>query len=269
MLSLAPLSNPPFSPAGGTGLQFSSDGPTVRDAIRALKAAQPNTRVLVAVGGATYGNWGALNTQCVKDVVADFGFDGADVDWEPASASCTGAGTGAVSCPTDAQAVAAVTALRAALPKGQAILSTASFHVGLYGEGAYTASRPASAYTGINLAMARSPAGQALDLVNIMSYDAGNLASTGFDPQESFRSHRAYYPNAAIALGFEVPPEAWGGNVQTLADVTKNSQYARAQGGAGAMVWSLHKKGTPSAQDIVTAACQAMGGSGCTAALPM
>jgi UDP-N-acetylmuramoyl-L-alanyl-D-glutamate--2,6-diaminopimelate ligase len=46
-------------------------------------------------------------------VVSDFGFDGADVDWEPSSASCT-ASSGVVNCPTDAQAVAAVTALRAA-----------------------------------------------------------------------------------------------------------------------------------------------------------
>ena len=65
----------------GTGLQFSSDGPTVRDAIKALKAARPNTRVIVAVGGATYTNFKGMNTQCIKDLVDDFGFDGADLDW--------------------------------------------------------------------------------------------------------------------------------------------------------------------------------------------
>ena len=32
---------------------------------------------------------------------------------------------------------------------------------------------------GVNLAMAKSPAGQQLDLINIMAYDAGNKASTG------------------------------------------------------------------------------------------
>ena len=52
--------------------------------------------------------------------------------------------------------------------------------------------------------MARSPAGQQLDLVNIMSYDAGNIASTGFDPKESLRAHRLAWPNAAVALGVEV-----------------------------------------------------------------
>jgi hypothetical protein len=94
--------------------------------------------------------------------------------------------------------------MRDALPKGQFLLSTASFHVGCYGEGAFAASKPATAYTGINLAMARSPAGQTFDLINIMSYDAGSLATTGFDPKESLRAHRAAWPNAAVALGIEV-----------------------------------------------------------------
>lgn len=60
----------------GTGLQFSSDGPTVKAAIAALKAAQPNTRVMLAVGGATYYNFAAINVQCIKNIVDDFGFDG-------------------------------------------------------------------------------------------------------------------------------------------------------------------------------------------------
>jgi hypothetical protein len=59
-----------------TGLQFSSTGPVVQAAIAALKAAQPNTRVMLAVGGATYGNFAGMNTACIKDLVDDFGFDG-------------------------------------------------------------------------------------------------------------------------------------------------------------------------------------------------
>jgi len=60
----------------GTGLQFSSAGPVVKDAIAALKSAHSNTRVLLAVGGATYYNFAGMNTQCIKDIVDDFGFDG-------------------------------------------------------------------------------------------------------------------------------------------------------------------------------------------------
>ncbi len=57
----------------GTGLQFSSSGDVVRDAIATLKRRQPNTRVLLAVGGATYTAFNAMNVQCIKDIVSDFG----------------------------------------------------------------------------------------------------------------------------------------------------------------------------------------------------
>jgi len=223
--------------------------------------------VLLAVGGATYTNFAALNTQCIKDIVADFGLDGVDLDWEPSSPNCAVSG-GKATCPTDAEGISVVTALRTAFPKGQALLSTASFHVGCYGEGAFAAAKPASKYTGINLAMARSAAGQSLDLINIMSYDAGSLATTGFDPKESLRAHRAAWPSAATALGVQVPPEAWGGNVVTLTQVEDYATYTKSQGGSGMMIWSLNKRGTPSAQDILTRACTVQGQSGCTTALP-
>jgi hypothetical protein len=33
-------------------------------------------------------------------------------------------------------------------------------------------------------------AGQALDLINIMAYDAGTLATTGFNHKQSYKAHR-------------------------------------------------------------------------------
>ena len=59
-MTSAPLSLLPLPPAAGTGLSFSSDGRVVRDAIAALKARQPNTRVMLAVGGATYTNFAGV-----------------------------------------------------------------------------------------------------------------------------------------------------------------------------------------------------------------
>lgn len=53
-------------PPGGTGLDFSSDGAVVRDAISSLKARQPNTRVLLAVGGATYTNFAGEPGACYR-----------------------------------------------------------------------------------------------------------------------------------------------------------------------------------------------------------
>ncbi len=63
-------------PMDQTGLQFSSESHVVKGAIELLKARQPNTRILIAVGGATYTNYAAVNVQCIKDIVDDFGFDG-------------------------------------------------------------------------------------------------------------------------------------------------------------------------------------------------
>ena len=63
----------------GTGLQFNSDPAVVRDAIALLKKRQPNTRVLVAVGGATYTNWGSLNPTAIANFVTTFGLDGVDI----------------------------------------------------------------------------------------------------------------------------------------------------------------------------------------------
>lgn len=36
------------------------------------------------------------------------------------------------------------------------------------------------------------------------SYDAGNVQTTGFNPEESLRAFRAALPNAAVAIGIEV-----------------------------------------------------------------
>jgi hypothetical protein len=73
----------------GTGLDFSSSGPVVKAAIAALKAAtNNNTKVLLAVGGATYTNFAQMNTQCLADLVDDFGFDGVDIDFEVGVGGC-------------------------------------------------------------------------------------------------------------------------------------------------------------------------------------
>lgn len=67
----------------GTGLDFSADGVVVKDAIAYLKSKNP-APMLVAVGGASYQNFAALNTKAITDdVVRDFGFDGVDIDYEP------------------------------------------------------------------------------------------------------------------------------------------------------------------------------------------
>jgi hypothetical protein len=55
----------------------------------------------------------------------------------------------------------------------------------------------------------------------------------------------------------------------SLPQVQDYATYVRANGGSGMMIWSLHRKGPPSAQDILTLACTTMGMASCSAPLPM
>lgn len=61
----------------GTGLQFSSDPPVIKAAIAALKAK--GVKVLLAIGGASYPNWSALNGSGIAAFVSEFGLDGVDI----------------------------------------------------------------------------------------------------------------------------------------------------------------------------------------------
>lgn len=75
----------------------------------------------------------------------------------------------------------------------------------MYGEGAFVNAQPSgSPFKGTNLALAKSGAGQQLDLINIMAYDAGNIQSTGFNASESYMAHRVYWRTQAVALGVQV-----------------------------------------------------------------
>jgi hypothetical protein len=65
-----------------------------------------------------------------------------------------------------------------------------------------------------------------------------------------------------------VPPEAWGGNVVTLPQVDDFTAYVKANGGAGMMIWSLEKQGTPNPTSIVNRMCLGLGLSNCDTPLP-
>ena len=161
--------------------------------------------------------------------------------------------------------------LRAALPHGRYLLSTASWHVGMFGEGAYANAKPTSIFTGVNLAMAKSPAGQQLDLINIMAYDAGGPTTTGFDWRQSYDAHRAIWKTQALAVGIEIPPEAWGGFVVDLPGVAERARYVQSRNpgnASGTMLWSLQKPGSPSAQEVLSVVCNTYGLPSCSTPLP-
>ena len=60
----------------GTGLGFSSDASTVKASIALLKQRNPGTKVLIAVGGATYTSFNKMNAPAIAAFVSAFGLDG-------------------------------------------------------------------------------------------------------------------------------------------------------------------------------------------------
>jgi chitinase len=246
---------------GGTGIGVPYDGPTLRAAIAALHANSPSTKIMLSVGGATYATWSAFNAQAIAAFVGDFGIDGVDIDYEPSNPNCVST-SGSVSCPSsDSEYVTVVNAMRSAMPRPK-WLSMAAWSVGAYGEGPWASAPPTgSAYMGIALAVFKDAAASAaLDLVNVMSYDAG----TSYSPAQALQAYQHYF-SGRIAMGIEVPPEAWGGHVETLPEIDALAGAVVSSGGAGLMLWSLQKAGP--AQQFATEACSQLGLGNCAAPL--
>ena len=77
-------------------------------------------------------------------------------------------------------------------------------------------------------------------------------------------------PKGKVAIGVQVPPEAWGGNVYTLAKVRNLARAVIDKNATGLMLWSLQKQpsGTPSkdnptAEMIAKTACKILSLGNC------
>ncbi len=246
-----------------TGLQFSADSQVIKRAIALLKQRNPKTKVLVAVGGATYTNFAQLNPKSISNVVKDFGFDGVDIDYEPLNSQCSSS-KGKISCTSDTEFRKIVSQIRQVLPKPY-LITAAAWSIGAYGEGKWANAQPRGEKTGLMLNLLRSPEGNMIDQLNIMSYDAGPT----YNPEEALIAYQNYF-KGKIVMGVEVPPEAWGGNVYTLAKVRSLAQSVVNKNAGGLMLWSLQKQpnGTPSdnnpnAEMIAKISCQILSLSNC------
>ena len=252
----------------GTGLEYPYSGAVLKQAIALLKARSPHTRVLVAVGGATYGGWDRLNEAALALLVRDLGADGVDIDYEPANPSCI-ALSGKIRCADDARSIRIVERIRATLPRPLTI-SAALWSVGTYGEGAFANAPPVSPWRGVALAMLRSKAAAHLDLVSIMSYDAG----PAFHAEEAFRAYRQLW-KGPLALGVRVMP---GGPGEPRFTVASTAQMLRAiipDPNAGAMLYALREEppGPPSPDNpdyrsLAVAICVTLDLSDCAAPIP-
>jgi chitinase len=252
----------------GTGVEpaywaVTGSGQILRDAITELHRKNPETRVMISVGGATYFNWTGFNPEAIAAFVNDMGFDGIDLDYEPGdgAVNCTQS-MGKVSCLSDKTFVDLVTRMRAALPRPK-LFSIAAWSVGAFGEDGWVDAQPPSAFRGMALALLRSNAGPLLDWVNVMSFDAGPT----YNPVEALESYQHYFCGPVL-MGVEVPPEAWGGHVYTIPEVRTLADAVIAKKGGGMMMWELHKPGggtenNPSAQMMATTVCEKLGLGSC------
>ncbi|ELR22409.1 chitinase Chi60, putative [Acanthamoeba castellanii str. Neff] len=248
----------------GTGLSFSYDGSTLKQAIDALRQRNPTTKVMLAVGGATYTDWSALNARAIANLVNDFGFDGVDIDYEPSNPNCQRMG-GTVRCGSDANFISVIDQLRGALPQGQKLISIAAWSVGAYGTGKFYNAQPIAADTGL-LVNPLAARGNKIDLLNVMSYDASNA----YDPVVALTAYRAIY-SGQINMGVEVPPEAWGGHVYTVDAIKRLGKAVMSDSKAGMMLWSVQKQTNqatspsyPSANLAATTICQILGLPSCS-----
>ncbi|HEY3592695.1 MAG TPA: hypothetical protein VGL13_02435 [Polyangiaceae bacterium] len=77
-------------------------------------------------------------------------------------------------------------------------------------------------------------------------------------------AYRNYFAGR-IAMGIEVPPEAWGGHIETTGEIGALATAVQSGGGTGLMLWSLQKP--TSAQSFASAICAGLDLGGCNAPL--
>ena len=238
----------------GTGLDFVTDASVVKESIALLKARNPQTKVLIGVGGGLYNTFfDKINFAGIAAFVKEFGLDGVDLDYEPPEMQCVKS-NGDITCNTDAKYIDMVTKLRAALPR-PLLLSVALESMGAYGIGAWATTMPQGPHAGGAIQMLRA-VGDQLDLLNIMCYDT----STDLDPRQALDAYRYYY-KGDIVIGVEVANEAWGGHVISLPEVDSIATHIKATGGNGMMLWALKKPADqgPTAVQISQRICTQFG----------
>ncbi|WBW99067.1 cellulose binding domain-containing protein [Oceanirhabdus sp. W0125-5] len=219
-----------------TGLEFSYEGVVLKEAIDYLKERNPETKVLLSVGGATYTNWGNLNVDDIVRFVQDFDLDGVDIDYEPLTGfGCKPDSNGIIHCTSDNQYVSIIERLRTRLPRPY-ILAATPWSVGAYGEGKWKDAEPKNLTTTGMMLQVIKRAGDKLDLINVMGYNAGEL----YDPIESVEAYK-YYFQGDVAMGAMVPPEDWGTHVWTLNEIDRVAQYIYTTSAGGMMLWSLQR----------------------------
>lgn len=244
----------------GTGLQYSMEGPVLREAIALAKRRQPGLKVLLAVGGSGYTNWEDLDEAALVRLVQDLGLDGIDLDYEPEEPQCASTADGELRCYSDEVWLELFRRLRAALPRPY-LLTVPGWSTGAYGEGAWAEALPPGAYRGSMLNPLRAPDADAVDLVSIMAYEAG----PDYDPWQAYQAYRSIW-SGPLLLGVQVPPSLSGGPHYTLAMAEALAARIAADPQGGVMLYGLLARAaeppTPDNPDgymLAAALCRGLG----------
>ncbi len=215
----------------GTGLSFSA---TPQDIVHAIARVQSaGKKVILSVGGATYGNWSALAAEAGKamgvstsptktalaQILVDLKLDGLDVDYEIDGADAANVAQYANATQAMREAVDAATGMdgRSRLLALAAWSTGADYtaqtpnpanpsQVSYWGGSAgrerrvLTSTVATGAHSGKTLA-------SLLDVLSVMAYDAG---CQHYDPVVAYDQYRALMPaKAVVCLGLEIPTESW------------------------------------------------------------
>ncbi|GAA0736124.1 cellulose binding domain-containing protein [Clostridium oceanicum] len=220
-----------------TGLEFPYDATVLKEAIIYLKKKNPETNVLLSVGGATYVNWKGFNEKDIARFVKDFNLDGVDIDYEPNREwGCKPDKYGVIYCKTDNEYVSLIEKIRREL-KRPYIISAAPLSVGAYGQGKFKDSPPASLdSTGMMLDVI-SRASNKLDIINVQGYNAG----PEFNPLEATEAY-SYYFKGSVAMGVMVPPEDFSTGKWTIDKIEEVGDYINENNLGGMMLWDLYRK---------------------------
>ena len=210
----------------GTGLQFSQDFGVVVGAIKILKSK--GVTVMLSVGGGSY--WSEKknpNIDAWVYLAMDLGCNGIDIDWEVGGSD-------------DKTLTFVITSLNKKWPNSK--ISFAGFSTGAYGKDG-----SGDTYKGMSID-AMVNAGDKVDWINIMTYDAG----PEFDALGALDCYRIYYPGP-LNIGFEIGVQGWGGALLSNDDVVRMATYSKNNNPKnGAFIWCLGKAGNPSVADVIS-----------------
>jgi chitinase len=222
----------------GSGLEFPYTGTVLKSSIEEVKKKNPQTKVLISVGGESFQQWNKLNPSGIRDLVLAFGLDGIDIDFEPLDPGCHRDKKKGMVCQSDPLLQQAIDSLRAVLPRPM-ILSLTLPSDAAFGAGRWATTGPeGSPSYGLGLALFRDKSRSAdVDLVNIMMYDAG----PELNAMAAYESFRDYY-RGALTIGFTPPPEEWGTHAYDKNEVRSVLAEGLKKGANGAMLFGLRKK---------------------------